>query len=427
MAATITNVRGLELLDSRGWPTVSAYVELEGGVTARALVPSGASTGKYEAHELRDGDQRRYLGRGVRQAVASVNGTLREAVVGCDAVDQGEIDRLLCAADGTPEKSRLGANAILAVSIAVSKAAAAYKQQDLYAHVNRLFSDVCGSQVEPSIPLPMFNVINGGAHASNALDLQEFMIRPIGAEDTGPAIRMACEVYHQLSRLCKERGYGTLIGDEGGFAPDINRAKDALDLLNVALERANFEAGKDIDFALDPAASEFYIDGNYVAKGEGINSSAVEMVDLYEELCNAYPIASIEDGLDQDDIAGWKLLTERLGNRVQLVGDDLFVTNQQRLEQGVQGGYANSILIKINQIGTLSETFECMKVARESGYTSVISHRSGDTEDTAIADIAVGTGAGQIKTGAPARSERTAKFNRLLEIASSSHIAFAGK
>ena len=359
--------------------------------------------------------------------VAAVNGALREAVISCDVQDQALIDAKLCEADGTRDKSRFGANAILAVSIAVSKAAAASQQLELHAYINRIFSALCGEVVEPSIPLPMFNVINGGAHASNKLELQEFMIRPVGAQDTGPAVRIACEVYHSLRKVCLQRGYGSLIGDEGGFAPEVDNARQALDLLAEAARRAGHSLGDDIDFALDPAASEIFTDGTYQAPNEGAAGDSQTMIDLYTSLCKEYPIASIEDGLDQDDIEGWKSMTKAMGDKVQLVGDDVFVTSSARLAQGIAGGYANAILVKINQAGSLSETLECIAKARGAGYATVISHRSGDTEDTAIADIAVGTGAGQLKAGAPARSERTAKFNRLIEIAATSNIPFAGR
>ncbi|MEW6771275.1 MAG: phosphopyruvate hydratase [Bacillota bacterium] len=404
----IADLYAREILDSRGNPTVEVEVVLEDGTVGRAAVPSGASTGTYEAVELRDGDAGRYGGKGVLRAVEHVNDEIAMEVVGLNAVDQAEIDALLIELDGTENKSRLGANAILGVSLAVARAAAAALGLSLYRYLGGVGASL--------LPVPMMNVVNGGRHADNNLDLQEFMIVPVGAESFTTALRMGTEVYHSLRRILHERGLSTAVGDEGGFAPRLDANEEALKLLVAAIESAGYHPGEDVALALDPAASEFFEDGRYVLKGEGRSLSPAEMVDYYADLAGRYPILSIEDGLAEEDWEGWELLTRRLGNTVQLVGDDLFVTNPGRLSRGITLGVANSILIKLNQIGTLTETLETIALARQAGYTVVISHRSGETEDTFIADLAVATRAGQIKTGAPSRSERVAKYNQLLRI-----------
>ncbi|MDI6631182.1 MAG: phosphopyruvate hydratase [Bacillota bacterium] len=404
----IADLYAREILDSRGNPTVEVEVVLEDGTVGRAAVPSGASTGTYEAVELRDGDAGRYGGKGVLRAVEHVNDEIAMEVVGLNAVDQAEIDALLIELDGTENKSRLGANAILGVSLAVARAAAAALGLPLYRYLGGVGASL--------LPVPMMNVVNGGRHADNNLDLQEFMIVPVGAGSFAEALRMGAEVYHSLRRILHERGLSTAVGDEGGFAPRLDANEEALKLLVAAIESAGYRPGEDVALALDPAASEFFEDGRYVLKGEGRSLSPNEMVDYYADLAGRYPILSIEDGLAEEDWEGWELLTRRLGNTVQLVGDDLFVTNPGRLSRGITLGVANSILIKLNQIGTLTETLETIALARQAGYAVVISHRSGETEDTFIADLAVATRAGQIKTGAPSRSERVAKYNQLLRI-----------
>jgi enolase len=404
----IADLYAREILDSRGNPTVEVEVVLEDGTVGRAAVPSGASTGTYEAVELRDGDAGRYGGKGVLRAVEHVNDEIAMEVVGLNAVDQAEIDALLIELDGTENKSRLGANAILGVSLAVARAAAAALGLPLYRYLGGVGANL--------LPVPMMNVVNGGRHADNNLDLQEFMIVPVGAGSFAEALRMGAEVYHSLRRILHERGLSTAVGDEGGFAPRLDANEEALKLLVAAIESAGYRPGEDVALALDPAASEFFEDGRYVLKGEGRSLSPDEMVDYYADLAGRYPILSIEDGLAEEDWEGWELLTRRLGNTVQLVGDDLFVTNPGRLSRGITLGVANSILIKLNQIGTLTETLETIALARQAGYAVVISHRSGETEDTFIADLAVATRAGQIKTGAPSRSERVAKYNQLLRI-----------
>lgn len=404
----IADLYAREILDSRGNPTVEVEVVLEDGTVGRAAVPSGASTGTYEAVELRDGDAGRYGGKGVLRAVEHVNDEIATEVVGLNAVDQAEIDALLVELDGTENKSRLGANAILGVSLAVARAAAAALGLPLYRYLGGVGASL--------LPVPMMNVVNGGRHADNNLDLQEFMIVPVGAGSFAEALRMGAEVYHSLRRILHERGLSTAVGDEGGFAPRLDANEEALKLLVAAIESAGYRPGEDVALALDPAASEFFEDGRYLLKGEGRSLSPNEMVDYYADLAGRYPILSIEDGLAEEDWEGWELLTRRLGNTVQLVGDDLFVTNPGRLSRGITLGVANSILIKLNQIGTLTETLETIALARQAGYAVVISHRSGETEDAFIADLAVATRAGQIKTGAPSRSERVAKYNQLLRI-----------
>lgn len=406
--AVITDVYAREIMDSRGNPTVEVEVYLEDGTIGRAAVPSGASTGQFEAVELRDSESSRYLGKGVLQAVANVNDIIGPAILGFDASEQVAIDRIMIELDGTPNKAKLGANAILGVSMAVARAAA--ESYDL-----PLFQYLGGTNAK-ELPVPMMNILNGGAHADNNVDIQEFMIMPIGATSFMEALRYCAEVYHTLKSVLKAKGLATGVGDEGGFAPNLGSNEEALQVITEAIEKAGLVVGKDIVFAIDAASSEFYKDGKYHLAGEGKVKTAAEMVEYYAELCEKYPIYSIEDGLAEEDWEGWKLLTDRLGKTVQLVGDDLFVTNTERLSRGIKEDTANAILIKVNQIGTLTETFDAIEMAKRAGYTAVISHRSGETEDSTIADIAVAVNAGQIKTGAPARSERVAKYNQLLRI-----------
>ena len=406
--AVITDVYAREIMDSRGNPTVEVEVYLEDGTIGRAAVPSGASTGQFEAVELRDSESPRYLGKGVLQAVANVNDIIGPAILGFDASEQVAIDRIMIELDGTSNKAKLGANAILGVSMAVARAAA--ESYDL-----PLFQYLGGTNAK-ELPVPMMNILNGGAHADNNVDIQEFMIMPIGATSFMEALRYCAEVYHTLKSVLKAKGLATGVGDEGGFAPNLGSNEEALQVITEAIEKAGLAVGKDIVFAIDAASSEFYKDGKYHLAGEGKVKTAAEMVEYYAELCEKYPIYSIEDGLAEEDWEGWKLLTDRLGKTVQLVGDDLFVTNTERLSRGIKEDTANAILIKVNQIGTLTETFDAIEMAKRAGYTAVISHRSGETEDSTIADIAVAVNAGQIKTGAPARSERVAKYNQLLRI-----------
>ncbi len=404
----ITDIRAREVLDSRGNPTVEVEVFLDDGAHGRAIVPSGASTGTHEALELRDKEEGRYNGKGVLKAVENVNEVIAPRLKGMDALRQVEIDRLMIELDGTENKSRLGANAILGVSLAVAYAAADSLMLPLYRYIGGL-----GAR---TLPVPQMNVINGGRHADNPLDMQEFMIVPVGGGSFREALRIGVEVYHSLRSILKSRGLSVSVGDEGGFAPVISSAEEALNLLVEAIEKAGYEPGQAVCLAMDPAASELWKDGKYVLEGEGKVLSSEEMVELYAQLVEKFPIVSIEDGLAEDDWEGWRLLTQRLGNKIQLVGDDIFVTNVKRLEKGINEGVANAILIKVNQIGTLTETLECIEKARKAGYNIVISHRSGETEDTTIADLAVAVNSGQIKTGAPARTERVAKYNRLLRI-----------
>ncbi|MBL8484699.1 MAG: phosphopyruvate hydratase [Rhodocyclaceae bacterium] len=404
----IVDVVAREILDSRGNPTVEADVLLESGVMGRAAVPSGASTGSREAIELRDGDGQRYLGKGVLQAVENVNTEISEAVIGLDAEEQAFVDKTLIELDGTENKSRLGANAMLAVSMAVAKAAAEDAGLPLY----RYF----GGSGRMSLPVPMMNVINGGAHANNSLDIQECMIMPVGAQSFREALRCGAEVFHNLKKLTDKRGYPTTVGDEGGFAPNVSGTQEALELILEAVSRAGYEPGSDVLLALDCASSEFYKNGNYVLAGEGLTLSSEGFADYLATLCDRFPIVSIEDGMAENDWTGWKILSDKLASKVQLVGDDLFVTNTKILREGIVQGIANSILIKINQIGTLSETFAAVEMAKRASYTAVISHRSGETEDSTIADIAVGLNAMQIKTGSLSRSDRIAKYNQLLRI-----------
>ncbi|MCX8747238.1 phosphopyruvate hydratase [Snodgrassella sp. B3800] len=406
--SAIIDIFAREILDSRGNPTVECDVLLESGVMGRAAVPSGASTGEKEALELRDGDKQRYLGKGVLHAVENVNNEIAQALIGIDASEQSYIDQIMIDLDGTENKGRLGANATLAVSLAVARAAAEDAGLPLYRYI--------GGAGPMSMPVPMMNVINGGAHANNSLDIQEFMIMPVGAESFRQALRCGAEVFHQLKKLCNDKGMSTCVGDEGGFAPDLSSHEEAIKLILSAVEAAGYEPGKDIVLALDCASSEFYKDGHYHLTAEGLNLTSAQFADYLTELVNKYPIVSIEDGMSEHDWDGWKLLTERLGKKVQLVGDDLFVTNPAILSEGIAQGLANSLLVKVNQIGTLSETLKAVDLAKRSGYTSVMSHRSGETEDSTIADLAVGTNCMQIKTGSLSRSDRIAKYNQLLRI-----------
>ncbi len=404
----IIDIVGREILDSRGNPTVEVDVILEDGSFGRAAVPSGASTGAHEAVEKRDGDSSRYLGKGVLDAVEAVNGEIFETLEGFEAEDQRHIDDILIELDGTPNKSRLGANAILGVSLAVAKAAAEAASQPLYKYVGGVNARV--------LPVPMMNIINGGAHADNPIDIQEFMIMPLGADTFGEAVRMGSEIFHTLKKLLKDAGHSTNVGDEGGFAPNLSSAEEALSVIMQAIEKAGYKPGEDVSLALDCAATEFFKDGKYAMVGEGKTLAPEEMARYLEGLVNKFPIVSIEDGMSEDDFVGWAALTNLLGKKCQLVGDDLFVTNPARLQQGIRDGLANSILVKVNQIGTLSETLDAVEIAHRNGYTSVMSHRSGETEDSTIADLAVATNCGQIKTGSLARSDRTAKYNQLIRI-----------
>jgi len=406
--STIETIKAREILDSRGNPTVEVEVELMDGTIGRAAVPSGASTGKHEAVELRDGDAARYGGKGVLKAVANVNGPIAAALVGKIAVDQSEIDHTLIDMDGTENKCNLGANAILGVSLAVARAAANYIGMPLY----RYFGGVSTY----TLPVPMMNILNGGKHADNSTDLQEFMVMPTGAPTFAKAMQMGTEVYHALKNVLKDKGLNTNVGDEGGFAPSLSANREAVEVILAAIETAGYKPGTDCHIALDPASSEFFKDGKYELVREGRTLTPTEMVDFYVKWVAEYPIVSIEDGMAEDDWEGWQLLIKKLGGKVQLVGDDLYVTNVKRLSQGIKKNASNSILIKLNQIGSLTETIEAIRMAQHAGWTAVVSHRSGETEDTTIADLAVGLGTGQIKTGAPARSERTAKYNRLLAI-----------
>jgi enolase len=403
----IERIHARQILDSRGNPTVEVEVKLRSGAQGRAAVPSGASTGEFEATELRDGGEA-WGGKGVTRAVANVDGEIAREIAGMDAADQEALDGALIALDGTPNKSRLGANAVLGVSLAAAHAQASEEGVPLWRHL--------GGDEAAVLPVPMMNVLNGGAHADNKVDFQEFMIVPLGAESFSQCLRMGAEVFHALKGTLHARGLGTAVGDEGGFAPDLSSNEDALKMLVAGIEAAGYRPGEDVAIALDPAASELYRDGSYVLEHEGRTLDAAELTDYWAQLVARYPIVSIEDGMDEEDWEGWATLTERLGSQVQLVGDDVFVTNTARLRRGIDAGVANSILIKVNQIGTLTETLQAMAMAREAGYTSVMSHRSGETEDVTIADLAVATGCGQIKTGAPSRSDRVAKYNQLLRI-----------
>ena len=405
----IVDVYAREILDSRGNPTIEVDVVLESGIIGRAAVPSGASTGEHEAVELRDGNKARYAGKGVLKAVKNVNEKIADAVNGFDVLDQVRIDRLLIELDGTPNKSSLGANAILGVSLAVAKAGALALKQPLYRYL--------GGSNAKMLPVPMMNILNGGKHADNNVDLQEFMIVPVNAPSFAEALRMGAEVFHSLKSVLAKKGSNTAVGDEGGFAPNLKSNEEAIEVILEAIQKANYKPAKDILLAFDPAASEFYEDGAYVfRKSDGSRKTKAQMVQFWKRLVDQYPVISIEDGMAEDDWEGWKLLTEALGDRVQLVGDDLFVTNVERLNLGIERGVANSILIKVNQIGTLTETLECIELAKRNGYTAVISHRSGETEDTTISDLAVATNVGQIKAGSASRTDRVAKYNQLVRI-----------
>ncbi|MGI6649313.1 MAG: phosphopyruvate hydratase [Bacillota bacterium] len=404
----ISEVIAREILDSRGNPTVEVDVYLEDGTLGRAAVPSGASTGAYEAVELRDNEAERFLGKGVLNAVDNVNSVIAPEIEGLSCLDQVGIDQIMIDLDGTPNKAKLGANAILGVSLAVAKAAANYLELPLYQYI--------GGVNAKELPVPMMNILNGGKHADNNLDIQEFMIVPAGAPSFTEALRMGTEVYHHLKSVLKKKGLNTAVGDEGGFAPSLGSNEEALEVIVEAIQQAGYQPGEDIYLALDVAATELFKDGQYVFAGVGITRTSAEMVDFYEDLVNRFPIISIEDGLAEDDWDGWKLMTERLGNRIQIVGDDLFVTNRERLKQGIERGVGNSVLIKVNQIGTLTETLDTIEMAKRAGYTTVISHRSGETEDSTIADIVVAVNSGQIKTGAPTRTDRVAKYNQLIRI-----------
>ena len=406
--STIIDIFGREILDSRGNPTVEVDVILDDGTMGRAAVPSGASTGVHEAHEKRDGDKTRYGGKGVMQAVASVNGEIAEALVGMDATDQEALDAAMIELDGTPNKARLGANAILGVSLANAKAAADYTSLPLYRYV--------GGSAARVLPVPMMNIINGGEHADNPIDIQEFMIMPVSAPNVRDAVRMGAEVFHALKKELASAGYNTGIGDEGGFAPNLSSTREALDFILKSIEKTGYRPGEDIYLAMDAASSEYYRDGKYEMKGEGLSLTADENIAYLSKLADDYPIISIEDGCAEDDFEGWQQLTNELGGKIQLVGDDNFVTNPERLAQGIEGGVANSLLVKVNQIGSLSETLKAVDMAHRARYTCVMSHRSGETEDATIADLAVATNCGQIKTGSMSRSDRLAKYNQLIRI-----------
>jgi enolase len=409
MKTAIKDVKGREILDSRGNPTVEVDVLLEDGSFGRASVPSGASTGEHEAVELRDGDKSKYLGKGVLKAVANVNGPIRKAVLGKDALMQGELDQLMIELDGTENKGRLGANAILGVSLANAKAAAVSKKMPLYRYI--------GGDKAKVLPIPMMNILNGGSHADNNVDLQEFMVMPVGADSFGQALRWGAEVFHNLKKILHDRKLSTAVGDEGGFAPDLKSNEEAVEAILAAIDKAGYKAGKEVAIALDPASSSFYEGGRYILEAEPKKSnSSADMIDFYSRWVSRYPIVSIEDGLAEDDWDGWKALTDKLGKKIQLVGDDLFVTNVKRLRMGIQKHVANSVLIKVNQIGTLSETLDTIDLARKNGYTAVVSHRSGETEDTTISHLVVAMNTGQIKTGSICRSERICKYNELLRI-----------
>jgi enolase len=406
--STIIDVFAREIIDSRGNPTVEAEVLLEDGTYGRAAVPSGASTGQFEAVELRDGDKDRFGGKGVLKAVENINSKIAPELIGLDSLDQVNIDRILIELDGTPNKGNLGANAILGVSLANAKAAANLLGMSLYRYIGGTNAKV--------LPAPMMNILNGGKHADNNVDIQEFMIMPLGAKSFAEALRMGAETFHSLKKVLKDKGLNTAVGDEGGFAPDLASNEEALKFIVEAIEKAGYVPGEDIFLAMDPASTEFYVDGKYKLEGEGVEFDAAGMADYYAKLVEKYPIISIEDGMAEEDWDGWKILTDLIGDKVQLVGDDLFVTNTERLAYGIQKGVTNSILIKLNQIGTLTETLDAIQMAERAGYTAVVSHRSGETEDTTIADLVVAVNAGQIKTGAPSRTDRVAKYNQLIRI-----------
>ena len=428
--SNIANIKACEVIDSRGNPTVEAVVTLESGTTGRAIVPSGASTGAREAIELRDEDQSRFMGKGVLKAVENVNTDIAKLIIGMDAEDQSGIDNAMIELDGTDNKARLGANALLAASLAVAHASANEKGEPLYQYLGSKFGSInSSSDRQFKLPVPMMNIINGGEHADNSVDMQEFMIVPVGAPNLAEAVRYGTEVFHNLKSVLSKKGLNTAVGDEGGFAPDLSSNEEAIEVILESIENAGFTAGKDIYLGLDCAASEYYKDGKYVLASEGKSFDAAGMIDYLEDWVNKYPIITIEDGLDEADWDGWKLLTERLGDKIQLVGDDLYVTNPNIFREGIDKNIANSILIKFNQIGTLTETLEAIKMAHDSNYTAVVSHRSGETEDTTIADLAVATNAGQIKTGSLSRSDRIAKYNQLIRIEAmlGSNGIYAGK
>ncbi len=418
----IKSIEGFEVIDSRGNPTVGAKVNLDDSTSGTALVPSGASTGQHEANEKRDEDKSRYLGKGVLSAVDSINKEISELLKGKDVEDLLVNDRLLIECDGTENKNNLGANAILAVSMASAKAASISKKILLYEFINDKYSEFSGKEVASSLPVPMMNILNGGAHADNPIDFQEFMIQPTGFNSFSETLRSGVEIFHTLKNILKSKGLSTSVGDEGGFAPNLKSPEEALDLIMTAIEKAGYKPGDQVALCLDIAATEFYSDSNYNLAGMNKTLNSSQMSGYIEELCKKYPIKSVEDGLDEDDWKGWSEMTQSIGSKIQLVGDDLFVTNTKRIKQGIEEGSANSVLVKVNQIGTLLETFEAIKTAVDNKFTTVISHRSGETEDTFIADLAVGVASGQIKTGAPSRSDRVAKYNRLLMIEAQSDL-----
>ena len=418
----IQNIEGFEVIDSRGNPTVAARVNLEGSISALAMVPSGASTGQHEANEKRDKDTNRYLGKGVLGAVNAINTEISSLLKGKDIFDLLANDKLMIDADGTSNKSNLGANAILAVSMASAKAASIANKIPLYKFLNSKYSEFCETDILPSLPIPMMNILNGGAHADNPIDFQEFMIQPRGFNSFSETLRAGVEIFHTLKNILSSKGLNTSVGDEGGFAPNIKSPEEALDLIMIAIEKAGYSPGEQVGLCLDIAATEFYSDSVYSLAGMNKDFSSADMVGYIQDLCKKYPISSVEDGLDEDDWDGWTKLTELLGSQIQLVGDDLFVTNPERIKKGIKNNSANSVLVKVNQIGTLLETFESVKTSIDNNFTTVISHRSGETEDTFIADLAVAVASGQIKTGAPSRSDRVSKYNRLLMIESDSKI-----
>ena len=418
----IQNIEGFEVIDSRGNPTVTARVNLEGSISALAMVPSGASTGQHEANEKRDKDTNRYLGKGVLGAVNAINTEISSLLKGKDIFDLLANDKLMIDADGTSNKSNLGANAILAVSMASAKAASIANKIPLYTFLNNKYSEFCNRDISASLPIPMMNILNGGAHADNPIDFQEFMIQPRGFNSFSETLRAGVEIFHTLKNILSSKGLNTSVGDEGGFAPNIKSPEEALDLIMIAIEKAGYSPGEQVGLCLDIAATEFYSDSVYSLSGMNKDFSTTDMVGYIQDLCKKYPISSVEDGLDEDDWDGWTKLTELLGSQIQLVGDDLFVTNPERIKKGIKNNSANSVLVKVNQIGTLLETFESVKTSIDNNFTTVISHRSGETEDTFIADLAVAVASGQIKTGAPSRSDRVAKYNRLLMIESDSEI-----
>ena len=418
----IQNIEGFEVIDSRGNPTVAARVNLEGSISAYAMVPSGASTGQHEANEKRDKDTNRYLGKGVLGAVNAINTEISSLLKGKDIFDLLANDKLMIDADGTSNKSNLGANAILAVSMASAKAASIANKIPLYKFLNNKYSEFCETDILPSLPIPMMNILNGGAHADNPIDFQEFMIQPRGFNSFSETLRAGVEIFHTLKNILSSKGLNTSVGDEGGFAPNIKSPEEALDLIMIAIEKAGYSPGEQVGLCLDIAATEFYSDSVYSLAGMNKDFSSADMVGYIQDLCKKYPISSVEDGLDEDDWDGWTKLTELLGSKIQLVGDDLFVTNPERIKKGIKNNSANSVLVKVNQIGTLLETFESVKTSIDNNFTTIISHRSGETEDTFIADLAVAVASGQIKTGAPSRSDRVSKYNRLLMIESDSKI-----